>query len=72
MTNAQLFEKANESFKMFGHLAKFKIEIEEGLNKYNDFIKNELNYSKDLRNSEYLTKLFNSRRYYKVIIRYYK
>ena len=71
MTTANQIQQANEAFEKFGHIARFKTEIEKGLNEINGFIKKELKISKDLRDVEYLTKWLNHRHYYKTILKKY-
>ena len=71
-TQAQEIEKAKLAIAKFGHIYKFKIEIERGLKEVNEIIKKELKYSKDLRNVEYLTEWLNHRHYYKFILNHYK
>lgn len=71
-TVAQEIEKAKLALAKFGHIYKFKIEIEKGLKEVNEIIKKELKYSKDLRNIEYLTEWLNHRHYYKFILNHYK
>ena len=70
MTNTEL--KRKEALEIFAYLKnnlKFtKNSIEKSLKETNLILCNELKYSKDLRNIDYLQSYFLVRQYYKTLI----
>lgn len=61
--------QAKDIFEKFSSNKKFFNEISNGLNKVDDIIKTELKYSKDLRDTEFIASWFNTRRYYKEVLK---
>ena len=70
MTTTQI--KRNEAKEVFYFCQNSKLftkeETEKSLQKVNIILKNELKFSKDLRNLEYLNTLFLQRHYYKKLV----
>ena len=65
----QIRQEAKEAFGKFKNVPRFLREIETGLLKVDGFLKKELKKSKEFRDENYLIAYFETRRYYKEVLK---
>lgn len=65
----QIRQEAKEAFGKFKNVPRFLREIETGLLKVEEFLKKELQKSKEFRSETYLISYFETRKYYKEVLK---